>query len=85
MINTESRYVAEYPYCGAFQPPPESGLGPTENGWATGVIVNPLVILRLYIEGELTRNRPVDDETVFECKVSDLMFHFCELPVGVER
>ena len=47
VINTESRYVAEYPYCGAFQPPPESGLGPTENDWAIGVIVNPLVAFRI--------------------------------------
>ncbi|KAF9651779.1 hypothetical protein BDM02DRAFT_3090493 [Thelephora ganbajun] len=52
VINTESRYVSEYPYCGAFQPPPESGLDPTENVWARGVIVNP----------------PVDNKTVFECK-----------------
>lgn len=44
VINTESRYIAEYPYCGAFQPPPESGLDPAENDWAIGVVVNPLVI-----------------------------------------
>ncbi|KAF9782151.1 Six-hairpin glycosidase-like protein [Thelephora terrestris] len=60
VINTESRYVAEYPYCGAFQPPPESRLEPTENDWATGVIVNP----------------PVDNETVFECKYEiDSLWH----------
>jgi len=46
VINTESRYVAEYPYCGAFQPPPESGLGPTENDWAIGVVVNPSVVVQ---------------------------------------
>ncbi|KAF8076196.1 Six-hairpin glycosidase-like protein [Lyophyllum atratum] len=41
VINNEARYVAEYPYCGAFQPPPESGLRPTHNDWADGVKVNP--------------------------------------------
>ncbi|KAH7110697.1 Six-hairpin glycosidase-like protein [Dactylonectria macrodidyma] len=52
VINTESRYIAEYPYCGAFQPPPESGLKPTVNDYATLVMVNP----------------PVNNQTVFECK-----------------
>ncbi|KAK3934046.1 Six-hairpin glycosidase-like protein [Diplogelasinospora grovesii] len=52
VINTEARYIAQYPYCGSFQPPPESGLAPTVNDWATNVIVNP----------------PVDNQTVFECK-----------------
>ncbi|KAK8109603.1 hypothetical protein PG999_007740 [Apiospora kogelbergensis] len=52
VINTESRYIAEYPYCGAFQPPPESGLKPSINDWAVNVEVNP----------------PVDNNTVFECK-----------------
>ncbi|CUA76677.1 Meiotically up-regulated gene 157 protein [Schizosaccharomyces pombe 972h-] [Rhizoctonia solani] len=52
VINNEARYIAEYPYCGAFQPPPESGLNPTVNEWALGVTVNP----------------PVDNQTVFECK-----------------
>ena len=41
VINNEARYVAEYPYCGAFQPPAESGLAPTFNEWADGVTVNP--------------------------------------------
>lgn len=54
VINNEARYISEYPYCGAFQPPPESGLSPTVNDWATNVIVNP----------------PVNNQTVFECKVS---------------
>ncbi|KAJ7074850.1 Six-hairpin glycosidase-like protein [Mycena belliarum] len=52
VINNEARYVAEFPYCGAFQPPPESGLAPTHNDWADGVTVNP----------------PVNNQTVFECK-----------------
>ncbi|KAJ7724819.1 hypothetical protein DFH07DRAFT_854556 [Mycena maculata] len=52
VINNEARYVSEYPYCGAFQPPPESGLAPSVNGAAVGVTVNP----------------PVNNQTVFECK-----------------
>ncbi|TFK43339.1 Six-hairpin glycosidase-like protein [Crucibulum laeve] len=52
VINNEARYVAQYPYCGAFQPPPESRLAPTHNDWADGVTVNP----------------PVNNQTVFECK-----------------
>lgn len=44
VINNEARYVSEYPYCGAFQPPPESGLSPSHNDWADGVTVNPYVI-----------------------------------------
>ncbi|KAF8205144.1 Six-hairpin glycosidase-like protein [Pholiota molesta] len=52
VINNEARYVAEYPYCGSFQPPPESGLAPSHNDWADGVTVNP----------------PVNNQTVFECK-----------------
>ncbi|KAF9483987.1 hypothetical protein BDN70DRAFT_798797 [Pholiota conissans] len=52
VINNEARYVSQYPYCGAFQPPPESGLAPSHNDWADGVKVNP----------------PVSNQTVFECK-----------------
>ncbi|KAJ7615933.1 hypothetical protein FB45DRAFT_841582 [Roridomyces roridus] len=52
VINNEARYVAQYPYCGSFQPPPESGLAPSFNGAAVGVTVNP----------------PVNNQTVFECK-----------------
>ncbi|KAJ3828531.1 Six-hairpin glycosidase-like protein [Lentinula raphanica] len=52
VINNEARYITQYPYCGAFQPPPESGLAPSSNGYAVDVIVNP----------------PVDNQTVFECK-----------------
>ncbi|KAJ7240129.1 Six-hairpin glycosidase-like protein, partial [Mycena haematopus] len=52
VINNEARYVTQYPYCGSFQPPPESGLAPSVNPSAIGVTVNP----------------PVDNQTVFECK-----------------
>ncbi|EGO01766.1 hypothetical protein SERLA73DRAFT_103760 [Serpula lacrymans var. lacrymans S7.3] len=52
VINNEARYVSEYPYCGAFQPPPESGLAPSYNAYATDVTVQP----------------PVNNQTVFECK-----------------
>jgi len=47
-----ARYVTQYPYCGSFQPPPESGLSPSHNSFADGVTVNP----------------PVNNQTVFECK-----------------
>ncbi|KAF7373491.1 Glycoside hydrolase family 125 protein [Mycena sanguinolenta] len=52
VINNEARYVMQFPYCGSFQPPPESGLAPSVNPSAIGVTVNP----------------PVDNNTVFECK-----------------
>ncbi|EAU84952.2 hypothetical protein CC1G_00471 [Coprinopsis cinerea okayama7 len=52
VINNEARYVAQFPYCGAFQPPSESGLPTSHNEWADNVIVNP----------------PVDPDIVFECK-----------------
>ncbi|CAL1702220.1 unnamed protein product [Somion occarium] len=52
VINNEARYVSQYPYCGAFQPPPESGLPTSHNDWADGVLVHP----------------PVDNRIVFECK-----------------
>ncbi|KAF7797538.1 hypothetical protein EIP86_008738 [Pleurotus ostreatoroseus] len=55
VINNEARYVSQYPYCGAFQPPPESGLPPTHNDWADGVTVNP-------------PGSPVNNQTVYECK-----------------
>ncbi|KAF7329400.1 hypothetical protein MKEN_00201600 [Mycena kentingensis (nom. inval.)] len=67
VINNEARYVAEYPYCGSFQPPPESGLAPTHNDWADGVTVNP----------------PVNNQTVFECKYEiDSLCGFLKLSRG---
>ena len=45
VINNEARYVSQFPYCGAFQPPPESGLPTSHNDWADGVTVNPYVNL----------------------------------------
>lgn len=64
VINNEARYVAEYPYCGAFQPPLESGLEPSYNEWADGVTVNP----------------QVDNTTVFECKYElDSLLGFIKL------
>ncbi|KAF8177470.1 hypothetical protein K438DRAFT_1978451 [Mycena galopus ATCC 62051] len=41
-VINKARYVY-YPYCGSFQPPPESGLAPSYNGWADGGTVNPPV------------------------------------------
>ncbi|KAF8592528.1 glycoside hydrolase family 125 protein [Ramaria rubella] len=41
VINNEARYIQQFPYCGSFQPPPESGLAPTHNDFADGVTVNP--------------------------------------------
>ncbi|OAA78030.1 DUF1237 domain protein [Akanthomyces lecanii RCEF 1005] len=52
VINTEARYIYQFPYCGSFQPPPESGLKPSHNDYADNVRINP----------------PVDNQTVFECK-----------------
>jgi hypothetical protein len=63
VINTESRYIAEYPYCGAFQPPPESGLEPTENDWAAGVIVNPFVTVQAFVK-QLCSLEAVDLSTI---------------------
>ncbi|TQV99626.1 DUF1237 domain-containing protein [Cordyceps javanica] len=53
VINTEARYIYQFPYCGAFQPPPESGLPPSHNDYADNVRVNP----------------PVDNQTVFELRI----------------
>ncbi|KAF9769687.1 hypothetical protein IL306_012860, partial [Fusarium sp. DS 682] len=60
IINTESRYIAEYPYCGSFQPPPESGLSPSVNVFALQIGHDYATLV--------TVNPPVDNQTVFECK-----------------
>ncbi|KAG8218384.1 Six-hairpin glycosidase-like protein [Butyriboletus roseoflavus] len=52
VINNEARYISEHPYCGAFHPPPESGLPLSHNAWADRVVVNP----------------PINNLSVFECK-----------------
>jgi meiotically up-regulated gene 157 (Mug157) protein len=41
VINNEAQYIKQYPYCGSFQPPPESGLNTTHNDWNDGVTINP--------------------------------------------
>ncbi|KAI1633727.1 hypothetical protein F4809DRAFT_666628 [Biscogniauxia mediterranea] len=51
-INLQARYVLSNPYCNAFQPPAESGLGPADNGYGRTDAVTP----------------PYDPDFVFECK-----------------
>ncbi|KAJ7246985.1 hypothetical protein C8J57DRAFT_1081267 [Mycena rebaudengoi] len=41
VINLQARYIAKYPYCNAFQPPPESGLPPQRGSGDTGARVSP--------------------------------------------
>lgn len=59
------------PIGGAFQPPPESGLAPTHNDYADGVTVSPCVLFPSPDSRSfpLTSYSPVNNLTVFECKV----------------
>ncbi|KAL1988721.1 hypothetical protein VTN96DRAFT_8421 [Rasamsonia emersonii] len=52
VINLQSRYILENPFCQAFQPPKESGLPPVQNGASHDDTVFP----------------PYSNQTVFECK-----------------
>jgi uncharacterized protein len=52
LINLHSRYIIISPYCNSFQPPPESGVTPTNNSAFTRHHPNP----------------PYDPKKVFECK-----------------
>ncbi|KAJ1809869.1 hypothetical protein LPJ56_004468 [Coemansia sp. RSA 2599] len=52
LINMQAEELVGYPYGNAFQPPPRSGLYPTENGIAVDLLVEP----------------PFDNSTVFEAK-----------------
>lgn len=84
VINNEARYVSQYPYCGAFQPPPESGLAPTHNDWADGVTVNPYVSDIVRLAANLTTSpSPVNNLTVFECKVSSMRICGLDVLIGL--
>lgn len=52
VINLQARYLLTSPYCNSFQPPPESGLAPSNNSASTSDTVHP----------------PYDPAKVFECK-----------------
>ncbi|KAJ7208663.1 Six-hairpin glycosidase-like protein [Mycena pura] len=41
VINLQARYITEFPYCNAFQPPPESGLPPQTGSGDTGAAISP--------------------------------------------
>lgn len=52
VINIHARYIIISPYCHSFQPPPESGVSPTQNGAYSNNHPNP----------------PYDPKLVFDCK-----------------
>ncbi|KAF2433616.1 hypothetical protein EJ08DRAFT_607390 [Tothia fuscella] len=52
VINLQARYIIASPYCNSFQPPPESGVLPSDNGGSNGDTVYP----------------PYNNTVVFECK-----------------
>lgn len=52
VINLQSRYILENPYCQSFQPPVESNIPPSVNGAGSDDTVTP----------------PYSSQTVFECK-----------------
>lgn len=54
-INLQARYIRRFPYCNAFQPPPESGLSPSHSK-------------RRLAKRADTVNPPYDPNVVFECK-----------------
>ncbi|KAJ7065845.1 hypothetical protein C8F01DRAFT_1126771 [Mycena amicta] len=41
VINLQARYITQYPYCNAFQPPPESGLPRQWGSGDTGAAISP--------------------------------------------
>ncbi|KAK0128850.1 hypothetical protein ONS95_000798 [Cadophora gregata] len=65
VINLQARYINEAPHCNSFQPPVESGLGPSRNwGSQTPDVFTP----------------PASTQTVFECKYElDSLAAFLEI------
>lgn len=52
VINLHARYILIDPYCNSFQAPPESGVDPEDNEYASGDTVTPVY----------------NNQSVFECK-----------------